>query len=266
MSTVLLVDDEKNVLKTLSISLRRYDFAVQQAQTGPDALKLLEESPCDFVVSDIRMTPMDGYKLASAIRRRYPEMPVIFMTAFANEDANGLSEDIAGFPRLTKPFPITDLIQILHDKEKERRGGTPPNEGSVQILLFDEGMAGEEACAGLESMGFLVDRAAPDLRPGSAVDWNRYDLIALGERVLEGGNWILLNLIDQGAPRKPVLLITDHEQPSRSGAWKDAAVAVIHREILLREAGQARTLILNQLKSGSSARQFREKGKGTPHS
>ena len=114
MSTVLLVDDEKNVLKTLSLSLKRHDFTVQQAQTGPDALRLLEREPCDFVVSDIRMTPMDGYKLASAIRKRYPEMPVIFMTAFAGEDAGGLSDRIGDIPKLTKPFPVVDLVRLAH--------------------------------------------------------------------------------------------------------------------------------------------------------
>jgi DNA-binding NtrC family response regulator len=265
MSTVLLVDDEKNVLKTLSISLRRYDFAVQQAQTGPDALKLLEESPCDFVVSDIRMAPMDGYKLASAIRRRYPEMPVIFMTAFANEDANGLSEDLAGLPRLTKPFPVMDLIRLLHDKEKERRGGTAPNAGSAKILLFDEGTGGEAVCASLQSMGFRVDRAAPELRSESAIDWNRYDLIALDECVLESGSWILLNQIDQYAPWKPVLLISNHENPPRSGAWKDVAVAVIHRELLFQEAGRARALILDHMKSEQLSPPVSEPGKDVPH-
>jgi len=265
MSTVLLVDDEKNVLKTLSLSLKRYDFAVQQAQTGPDALKLLEESPCDFVVSDIRMAPMDGYKLASAIRRRYPEMPVIFMSAFANDDANGLSEEIAGLPRLTKPFPITDLIRLLHEKEKEIHSGAGSNAHPARILLFDEGTAGE-VCDSLRSMGFRVDRAVPDLRSGSGVDWDRYDLIALDEGVLEGGNWTLLNRLDQYAPRIPVLLISDPEKPPRSGAWKDAAVAVIHRDLLFKEAGRARALILKHMKSQQPVQPLHEPGKDVPRS
>jgi DNA-binding NtrC family response regulator len=249
MSTVLLVDDEKNVLKTLSISLKRHDFTVQQAQTGPDALRLLEREPCDFVVSDIRMTPMDGYKLASAIRKRYPEMPVIFMTAFAAEDAGSLSDGIGDLPRLTKPFPVMDLVRLLHDKERERRGGNAPGAGSVRILLFDEGKRGEAAAGRLRSMGFAVERAAPGSESESSIEWERVDLVALDERVLDGGDWILLNRIDQAAPRKPVLLISGHGKPLRSDRRKDSAVAVLHREILFRDSGEARAFILNIIKS-----------------
>ena len=250
MSTVLLVDDEKNVLKTLSISLKRYEFAVHQAQSGPDALKLLEDSPCDFVVSDIRMTPMDGYKLASVIRRRFPEMPVIFMSAFGIEDAGGLPEDLAGFPRLTKPFPVADLVKLLHDKEKEKRERSASKTGAARILLFDEGKRGEDTGARMRSMGFLVDLVTPDRADESRIDWERYDLFALDECVLESGRWILLNRIDQVAPRKPVLLISDREKPRRSGAWNDFAVAVIHRDLLFQEAGRTRAFILDHLKPG----------------
>jgi DNA-binding NtrC family response regulator len=249
MSTVLLVDDEKNVLKTLSMSLKRYDFAVHQAQSGPDALKLLDESPCDFVVSDIRMNPMDGYKLASAIRKRHPDMPVIFMSAFSAEDANGLPDDLAGYSRLTKPFPVADLVRLLHDKETEKRERSTLKTSPVRILLFDEGSRGDDIGVRLRSMGFWVDLAAPDPFDESLIDWKRYDLFALDERVLDCDRWILLNRIDQAAPRKPVLLISDHEKPQRSGHWKQIDVAVITRDALLREAA-ARALILSHLKSG----------------
>jgi CheY-like chemotaxis protein len=249
MSTVLLVDDEKNVLKTLSISLKRYDFAVHQAQSGPDALKLLDESPCDFVVSDIRMAPMDGYKLASAIRRRFPEMQVIFMSAFGIEDAGSLPDDLAGFPRLTKPFPVAELVRLLHDKEKEKRVGSLPRTRAARILFFDEGRRGEDVAARLRALEFDVDLSAPDPADESSIDWKRYDLFALDERVLEGGRWILLNRIDQYAPGKPVLVISDREKPRSNGAWNHAAAGVIPRDVLLREAAAARALILNHIKS-----------------
>jgi DNA-binding NtrC family response regulator len=243
MSTVLLVDDEKNVLKTLSLSLKRYDFAVQQAQSGPDALKLLEESPCDIVVSDIRMTPMDGYKLASAIRKRYPEIPVIFMSAFGAEETSGLSEDLASFPRLTKPFPVADLVRLL----QERKGKPFPKIPAVRILLFDEGKSGDRVSARLRSMGFQVDLTVPDPEADPVIEWNRYDLFALDERMLESGRWTLLNKIDHSAPRKPVLLISDRDPFQNFKTGKDVAVAVLHRDLLFREAGRARAIILSHL-------------------
>jgi DNA-binding NtrC family response regulator len=192
---------------------------------------------------------MDGYKLASAIRKRYPEMPVIFMTAFAGEDASGLSDAIGDIPRLTKPFPVIDLVRLLHDREKEMRGKNAQEAGPFRILLFDEGKRGEIVAGRLRSMGFEVERSAPGAETESAVEWEGIDLVAMDERVLEGGSWTLLNRIDQAAPRKPVLLISGQGKPRRSDRRRDADVAVIPREILFRESDEARGFILSIIKS-----------------
>jgi hypothetical protein len=171
------------------------------------------------------------------------------MTAFAGEDAGGLTEGIGDFPRLTKPFPVIDLVRLLHDKERERRGRNAPGAGCVRILLFDEGNRGEAAAGRLRSMGFAVERASPGTESESSIDWERVDLVALDECVLDGVDWILLNRIDQAAPAKPVILISGHGKPRRSDLRKDAAVAVLHRELLFRESGEARAFILNIIKS-----------------
>lgn len=122
MSRILLVDDEKNVLKSLSIGLRRYDYSVSQAKNGTEALRVLEENPCDIVISDVRMSPMDGYALAARVREKYPGTSIVLMSAYGFEeetDENG--GDLVNH-RLTKPFAITDLVQIL--REEEMKNGT----------------------------------------------------------------------------------------------------------------------------------------------
>ena len=117
MSRILLVDDEKNVLKSLSIGLRRYDYSVSQAKNGMEALRVLEESPCDIVVSDVRMSPMDGYALAARVKERYPGTSIVLMSAYGFEEEMDESDGGLINHCLTKPFAITDLVQILREEE-----------------------------------------------------------------------------------------------------------------------------------------------------
>lgn len=120
MSRVLVVDDEKNVLKTISMGLSRYEYTVRQARSGPEALKILESDPCDFVVSDIRMFPMDGYTLASLIRKKYPQMNIILMSAYGFEDKIYEQTEFMEYPRLTKPFSVSELVKIIGEEGKKQ--------------------------------------------------------------------------------------------------------------------------------------------------
>jgi DNA-binding response OmpR family regulator len=119
MPQVLIVDDEKNILKTLSIGLCRYNYLVKQATNGLEALSILRKNPCDFVVSDIRMIPMDGYTLAAKIKKKYPEIRIILMSAFDPENHNSRLNTNTHYPLLTKPFSISDLVAKLLVEDKQ---------------------------------------------------------------------------------------------------------------------------------------------------
>jgi DNA-binding response OmpR family regulator len=235
MSTVLLVDDEKNVLKTLSLSLQRHDFSVMQAQNGPDALRLLDEASCDYVVSDIRMTPMNGYMLASAIRERHPRMPIIFMSAYAADPQEGHSRGIEDCPRLTKPFPVGDLIRLLQSN-RGRKSAPAGNGKPARILLFD---ASPDAAlkTALETAGYTVDRLAASGRRNPS---KPYDLIVLDERVLDDGRWVLFNEIEQEMPAVPILLVAERDAVSCPGPSGDRPFTTIHRSVLLRHPERAK--------------------------
>jgi DNA-binding NtrC family response regulator len=234
MSTVLLVDDEKNVLKTLSLSLQRHSYSVMQAQNGPDALRLLDESPCDYVVSDIRMTPMNGYMLASAIRERHPRMPIIFMSAYAADPLEGHARGIEDCPRLTKPFPVCDLVRLLQSERSEcpeRPGKRHP----IRILLFDAPQDTQLKSV-LETAGYRVDR--PDAA-GNLLNPETFDLIVLDEAALDDGRWVLLNGIEQAVPAVPMLLVAEHDAVSCPGPSGDRPFTMIRRSVLLRHPERA---------------------------
>ena len=80
--SVLFVDDEPNILKSLQRLLRNEDMNVLCAATGSEALRMLEESPAQVVVTDQRMPEMTGVELLSAVRQRHPEIIRMMLTGF----------------------------------------------------------------------------------------------------------------------------------------------------------------------------------------
>ncbi|HXV36983.1 MAG TPA: HD domain-containing phosphohydrolase [Myxococcota bacterium] len=80
--SVLFVDDEPNILKSLQRLLRNEDMNVLCAATGAEALRMLEESPAQVVVTDQRMPEMTGVELLSAVRQRHPEIIRMMLTGF----------------------------------------------------------------------------------------------------------------------------------------------------------------------------------------
>ena len=78
---VLVVDDEPKLCDLLASALSQNDIVVFTAGNGLHALKVLESEDVDLVISDWRMPGMDGPQLLAEIKNRFPQLPVIVMTA-----------------------------------------------------------------------------------------------------------------------------------------------------------------------------------------
>ncbi|RPJ13805.1 MAG: response regulator, partial [Desulfobacteraceae bacterium] len=80
---ILVVDDEPDMRQLLKRSLEPdLDCTVETASSGEAALKILEETKCDMVLADIKMPGMDGLELLERIKKDYPDLTVLMMTAF----------------------------------------------------------------------------------------------------------------------------------------------------------------------------------------
>lgn len=89
MYKLLIVDDERHVVDWLSKLFQQYpefDLEIYKAYTGTEALKILESSRIDVVLSDIRMPGMDGFALADRIYQNWPKARVIFLTGYDDFD------------------------------------------------------------------------------------------------------------------------------------------------------------------------------------
>ncbi len=110
----LVIDDDPRMVKTLVDILRAKGHAPQGARSGEEALEMLGRMPFDCVVTDIRMGAMDGLTLFRLIRCAGHTLPVIFMTAYADEDMvrQALMEGVVG--AVTKPFDMERLLAFLN--------------------------------------------------------------------------------------------------------------------------------------------------------
>lgn len=115
LKRLLVVDDEPNLLRAVSVALRGEGFEIMTARSGREALVAVAQSLPDLIVSDVRMPGMDGFQLARKLRGSSHSalVPIVFLTA------KGETEDrIEGFESgvdvyLTKPFEPDELVAVI---------------------------------------------------------------------------------------------------------------------------------------------------------
>jgi len=122
--TVLVVDDDEDLLQLLKIRLRREGFEVETAHSGDAALATLERIQPDVVVTDLRMKVMDGIQLLGEIEKRFPVLPVILLTAHGTIPDAVAATKKGAFAFLTKPFDDDELIGCIRDAAKVAQDGT----------------------------------------------------------------------------------------------------------------------------------------------
>jgi len=101
---ILVVDDLKNVRATTAILLRQEGYTVQEASGGEEALAALTREHVDLVLTDLRMTPMDGLQLLAKIREVAPQTQVIVMTAFSSMETAVKAIKRGAYDYVSKPF------------------------------------------------------------------------------------------------------------------------------------------------------------------
>ncbi len=102
-ATIALVDDDKNILTSVSIALQTEGFMTRVYSDPEGALKALLDNPADLAVFDIKMPRMDGLELLRRLREKSP-MPVIFLTSKADELDEALGLAMGADDYISKPF------------------------------------------------------------------------------------------------------------------------------------------------------------------
>ena len=108
---ILIVDDDKDILKLISMRLNAAGYATVTANNGAEAMSAIMLQRPDLVISDLRMPAMDGMALLDAIQQSHPSLPVIMLTAHGSipDAVNATQRGVFSF--LTKPFDSQALLQ-----------------------------------------------------------------------------------------------------------------------------------------------------------
>jgi HD-like signal output (HDOD) protein len=114
MKKILIVDDEVQILKSLSRAFFDTDYEIMTAESGSTALELLESTEVDLVISDMRMPLMDGYELLSRVKERYPNIIRIILSGYAEEATifKAILHNVAKF-YILKPWNNDKLLQYI---------------------------------------------------------------------------------------------------------------------------------------------------------
>jgi two-component system, OmpR family, response regulator len=146
MTTILIADDDINILQLVAINLSEAGYRVFQAKDGTEALGILHREACDLAVVDVMMPFMDGYALTREIRRKY-DIPVILLTA-----RNQIEDKEEGFTAgtddyLVKPFEPKELLFRIgallrrYDKQSDessiRLSETTINKNNYEVRIGD---------------------------------------------------------------------------------------------------------------------------------
>ena len=110
--TIALVDDDQNILTSVSMALEAEGYSVRTYTTGAEALRALTAQPVDLAILDIKMPRMDGMELLNRLRRQ-SQMPVIFLTSKDEEFDEVLGFRMGADDYIKKPFSQRLLIERI---------------------------------------------------------------------------------------------------------------------------------------------------------
>ena len=114
METILVVDDEKNYTAVLRAVLEEEGFETFIANSGAEALEVLDHEDIQLVITDMKMPGMDGLALLEKIKQRTPDLPVIIMTAHGTVDKAVEAMQKGAYTFILKPFDNERLVLYAH--------------------------------------------------------------------------------------------------------------------------------------------------------
>ena len=110
---ILIIDDEDALREMLEETIKHYGYKVLTAESPGAALDILQAEIVDLVVSDVIMPEMNGYRLASIIHEKYPDIKIQILSGFGEDDEQGVTSNSLYLNRLQKPVNSIKLIKRI---------------------------------------------------------------------------------------------------------------------------------------------------------
>lgn len=133
---VLVVDDEKLIVKGIRFSLEQDGMEVTCAYDGEEALRLAQENKFDMILLDIMLPNMDGFEVCQAIRE-FSNMPIVMLTAKGDDMDKILGLEYGADDYITKPFNILEVKARIKAIMRRTAASEPKEENSKVIESGD---------------------------------------------------------------------------------------------------------------------------------
>ncbi len=135
-ATVLVVEDDNDLLEALTDTLSLAGYGVTSARDGLDAMRRLDEAQYDLVVSDIQMPKMDGHTFLKKVKANHPDLPVMLMTAYGSiqQAVDAMRDGAVDY--MVKPFEAEVLVNMV-----SRYAGQPNHELDEVVMDDDNSKA-----------------------------------------------------------------------------------------------------------------------------
>jgi DNA-binding response OmpR family regulator len=117
-TSILLVDDQPEILENLSMAVEAAGYQVLTANDGYEALTILQDQPVSLILADIAMPKMNGYQLYERVREnpQWVMIPFLFLTARALDSDIRYGKELGVDDYLTKPIDVEDLLAAVQGK------------------------------------------------------------------------------------------------------------------------------------------------------
>lgn len=136
MNRVLVVDDEKLIVKGLKFSLEQDDMVVDCAYDGEEALELIRNNTYDIVLLDLMLPKIDGYEVCRMVRE-FSDVPIVMLTAKSDDDDKIHGLEFGADDYITKPFNILEVkarMKAISRRTERQNSGKNEGAGGVDGL------------------------------------------------------------------------------------------------------------------------------------
>ncbi|MCC6826338.1 MAG: sigma-54-dependent Fis family transcriptional regulator [Acidobacteria bacterium] len=113
MANILVVDDEQSYRQILTLVFEGEGHTVRTAMNGRQGIEALRDAPADVIVSDVKMPDMGGIEMLRELRGTFPDIGIIFMTAFASVDTAREAFKLGADDFVSKPFDVEELKLVV---------------------------------------------------------------------------------------------------------------------------------------------------------
>ncbi|MBT8454233.1 MAG: sigma-54 dependent transcriptional regulator [Deltaproteobacteria bacterium] len=143
---VLVADDEENLRRILKAQLQHDGYEVHCVSNGEAVLKAMAEHHIDVLITDLRMPKLDGMQVLKAVGERFPNVPVIMITAHGTVDTAVEALKLGAFDYVTKPFDRAEFRAVVAKAARTRElsqkhvSGDPNERGRYRIIGESEPM------------------------------------------------------------------------------------------------------------------------------